>query len=51
MTVYARPGAEGSLMSFLGRYENFVGGQWVAPVGGQYFENPSPVTGEVFCEV
>ncbi|MGY4710751.1 aldehyde dehydrogenase, partial [Mycolicibacterium sp. CBM1] len=51
MTVFARPGSEGSLMSFLGRYENFVGGQWVAPVGGQYFENPSPVTGEVFCEV
>ena len=51
MTVYARPGAEGSLMSFESRYGNFVGGEWVGPVGGEFFENRSPVTGEVFCEV
>ena len=51
MTVYARPGAPTGLMSFEGRYENFIGGQWVAPVGGRYFENPSPVTGETFCEI
>jgi aldehyde dehydrogenase len=51
MTVYARPGAEGSLMSFQPRYDNYIGGRWVAPVQGRYFENPSPVTGEVFCEV
>src|ERR1700694_4996608 len=51
MTVYARPGAEGSLMSFQPRYDNYIGGQWVAPVQGRYFENLSPVTGEVFCEV
>ncbi|EHB55915.1 Aldehyde Dehydrogenase [Mycolicibacterium rhodesiae JS60] len=50
MTVYARPGT-GSTMAFQSRYENFIGGEWVAPVGGQYFENPTPVTGEVFCEV
>ena len=51
MTVYARPGASTGLMSFEGRYENFIGGQWVTPVGGRYFENPSPVTGETFCEI
>ncbi|PND56599.1 aldehyde dehydrogenase [Mycobacterium sp. ENV421] len=51
MTVYARPGTEGSLMAFAARYENFIGGEWTAPVGGQYFENRTPVTGEVFCEV
>ncbi len=51
MTVYARPGSSGSAMSFQSRYENFIGGQWVPPAGGQYFENPTPVTGEVFCEV
>ena len=51
MTVYARPGAPGSLMSYQSRYDNLIGGQWVAPVKGQYFENPSPVTGQVFCEV
>src|SRR5690242_4743963 len=51
MTVYARPGAEGSLMSFESRYANYIGGEWVAPVEGRYFENPSPVTGQVFCEI
>ncbi|BDD84654.1 aldehyde dehydrogenase [Tsukamurella pulmonis] len=51
MTVYARPGAPGSLMSYQARYDNLIGGEWVAPVKGQYFENPSPVTGQNFCEV
>jgi aldehyde dehydrogenase len=51
MTVFARPGASGSLMSYDSRYGNFVGGEWVPPSGGEYFENPSPVTGEPFCEV
>ncbi|KAA0110772.1 aldehyde dehydrogenase [Mycolicibacterium sp. P1-5] len=51
MTVFARPGASGSQMSFQSRYENFIGGEWTAPAGGQYFENPTPVTGEVFTEV
>ena len=45
MTVYARPGAEGSLMSFQPRYDNYIGGEWVAPVQGRYFENATPVTG------
>ena len=51
MAVYAKPGAAGSLMSFQSRYDNFIGGQWVKPVGGQYFENLSPVNGQPFCEV
>jgi len=33
------------------RYENFIGGQWVAPVNGRYFENVSPVTGKGMCEI
>ncbi|BCU76451.1 aldehyde dehydrogenase family protein [Luteolibacter sp. LG18] len=33
------------------RYLNFIGGQYVAPVDGRYFENPSPVDGKVLCEV
>lgn len=32
------------------RYDNFIGGKWVPPVSGNYFENISPITGEVFCE-
>jgi aldehyde dehydrogenase len=51
MTVYARPGTEGSLMSFSPRYENYIGGEWVAPTAGRYFENVSPVTGQPFCEI
>jgi aldehyde dehydrogenase len=51
MTVFARPGTAGALMSYESRYENFIGGQWVVPMGGQYFENSSPVTGQPFCEV
>jgi aldehyde dehydrogenase len=51
MTVYARPGAADALMSFPSRYENFIGGEWTAPVGGQYFDALSPVNGQPFCEV
>lgn len=36
---------------FKPRYENFIGGEWVAPVAGRYFENTSPVNGRVLCEV
>src|SRR4051812_36845869 len=51
MTVYARPGAAEALMSYESRYGNFIGGEWFAPVGGEYFENSTPVTGQPFCEV
>ncbi|MBO1030731.1 aldehyde dehydrogenase family protein [Tessaracoccus sp. SD287] len=51
MAVYARPGEEGSKVTFKARYENYIGGEWVPPVRGQYFENPTPVTGQVFTEV
>jgi aldehyde dehydrogenase len=51
MTVFARPGSTGALMSYQSRYDNFIGGEWVAPVQGRYFENPTPVTGQTFCEV
>ncbi|MEV6323715.1 aldehyde dehydrogenase family protein [Nocardia sp. NPDC051787] len=48
---YAKPGTEGSVVEFATRYENFIGGEWTAPVEGRYFENPSPVDGQTFCEV
>lgn len=38
-------------MSFAPKYENFIGGEWIAPIAGRYFENPTPVTGQVFCEI
>ena len=51
MTVYAFPGTEGAKAEFKSRYEHFIGGEWTPPVKGQYFENVTPVTGKVFCEV
>ncbi len=51
MTVFARPGSAGALMSFESRYDNFIGGEWVAPAAGRYFENLTPVIGQPFCEV
>ncbi|GGK69993.1 acetaldehyde dehydrogenase ExaC [Amphritea balenae] len=49
--IYAQPGTEGSVVSFKDRYANYIGGEWVAPVKGQYFQNTTPVTGEAFCEI
>ncbi|SKB08079.1 acetaldehyde dehydrogenase ExaC [Aeromicrobium choanae] len=51
MAVYAAPGTEGSVVSYKPRYDHWIGGEYVAPVKGQYFENVSPVNGQVFCEV
>ncbi|GAB2608925.1 aldehyde dehydrogenase family protein [Streptomyces capparidis] len=51
MTVYEAPGSPGSPATYASRYDNWIGGKRVAPVEGGYFENPSPVTGEVFTEV
>lgn len=51
MTVFARPGSAGALMSYESRYENFIGGEWMAPAQGRYFENLTPVTGQPFCEI
>lgn len=49
--IYANPGTEGAVVSFKERYENYIDGQWVAPVNGEYFTNHSPVTGDKICEV
>src|SRR5450432_3149729 len=32
-------------------YDNFIGGQWVAPANGAYFDNVSPTTGQVICQI
>ncbi|OLN22503.1 aldehyde dehydrogenase [Domibacillus antri] len=49
--IYANPGQEGSKVTFKKKYGNYINGEWTAPLGGQYFENVTPVTGKVFCEV
>src|ERR1700727_2988410 len=46
-----RPGAYGFPVSIKTKYNNFIGGEWVAPASGQYFENVTPITGQVLCEI
>jgi acyl-CoA reductase-like NAD-dependent aldehyde dehydrogenase len=47
---YAHPGTEGAIVSFKSRYGNYIGGEFVAPVNGQYFTNTSPVNGQPIAE-
>ncbi|KPY46932.1 Aldehyde dehydrogenase [Pseudomonas syringae pv. rhaphiolepidis] len=47
---YAHPGTEGAIVNFKERYGNYIGGEFVAPVKGQYFTNTSPVTGKAIAE-
>ncbi|WPK13160.1 aldehyde dehydrogenase [Lysinibacillus louembei] len=49
--VYAFPNTEGALIHFKERYDNYIGGKWTPPTKGQYFDNPTPVTGKVFTQV
>ncbi len=49
--VYEAPGQPGSKIQFASRYGNYIGGEFVPPVRGQYFENITPVTGKAFCEI
>ena len=39
--IYANPNTEGAVVNFKERYENFIGGEWIAPVKGQYFDSDS----------
>ena len=48
---YVDPNQSGSKVQFKAQYENFIGGQWVAPVKGEYFDNISPVDGKVFTKI
>ena len=45
------PGKLSETASFRPRYGNYIGGRWVEPASGQYFENITPVTGKTFCEI
>src|SRR5262247_3845241 len=36
---------------FKSRYANYIGGEWSAPADGNYFENTTPITGKVLCEI
>ncbi len=47
---YAHPGTEGAIVSFKAKYGNYIGGEFVAPVDGNYFTNTSPVNGKPIAE-
>ena len=42
--AYSRP-------TYKPRYENFIGGEWVPPLSGEYFDNLSPVDGELLTKI
>ncbi|TXR38939.1 aldehyde dehydrogenase [Ectopseudomonas mendocina] len=48
--IYAKPGTSGAAVTLKPRYGNYIGGEFVAPLSGQYFSNTSPVDGSVIGE-
>jgi aldehyde dehydrogenase len=48
---YAPPGRSGSIVTVAPRYENFIGGKWLAPTQGKYRADLSPATARPITEV
>ncbi|MBD1373222.1 aldehyde dehydrogenase [Hazenella sp. IB182357] len=48
---YKAPNTEGSILTYKAKYDNFIGGDWIAPISGEYFDSISPVTGQAFAKV
>ena len=48
--IYAAPGTSGAKVQFKNKYDNFIGGKWVAPVKGGYFDVITPVSGKVYTK-
>jgi len=51
MTHLFAAGAAVSAVSIKTRYDNFIGGEWRAPVEGAYFDTITPITGHVISQV
>jgi aldehyde dehydrogenase len=49
--LYPNPNTENSTVHFREKYDNFINGEWVAPIDGEYFDNPSPIDGKTICQV
>lgn len=43
--IYAYPGTPGATIQYAHHYDNFIGGKWVPPVKGQYFDVITPISG------
>jgi aldehyde dehydrogenase len=48
--IYATPGTAGAPVAYKKQYDNFIGGKFVAPVGGQYFDVITPISGKVYTQ-
>ncbi|HSI95577.1 MAG: aldehyde dehydrogenase [Methylophilaceae bacterium] len=48
--IYAFPGQAGAKVQYKAKYDNFIGGKWVPPVEGQYFDVVTPVTGKAYTQ-
>ncbi|GAA1380506.1 acetaldehyde dehydrogenase ExaC [Luteococcus sanguinis] len=51
MTLYPAPGSSESKITVAERYGHYINNEWVDPIKGEYFDNPTPVTGQVFTRV
>lgn len=49
--IYEQPGSKTSAIKIKNFYDNFINGQWLKPVNGEYFDNISPVNGSVYCKI
>jgi aldehyde dehydrogenase len=49
--LYAAPGTAGAKIAYQARYDNFIGGSWLAPVKGQYFDVITPISGRPYTQV
>ena len=49
--LYPYPNSNDSSVQFKEKYDNFINGEWTAPVDGEYFDNTSPIDGKVICQV
>jgi aldehyde dehydrogenase len=48
--LYALPGTAEAKVQYKAKYDNFIGGKWVAPVKGEYFDVITPITGKVYTQ-
>ena len=48
--IYAHPNTSGAPLQFKAQYDNFIGGKWVAPTKGVYFDVVTPITGKPYTQ-
>ncbi len=48
--IYANPNTSGAPLQFKAKYDNFIGGKWVAPTKGVYFDVVTPITGKPYTQ-